>query len=203
MILFSVIPKIGGTKNFNFKKIRELEPDLIIGNKEENYKEGIDLLKKEYPVWLSDIQTVPDALSLIIELGQLLGRKKEADELYQKLSNSYESIRNTKKGSVVYVIWKEPLLTAGSDTYINSMLEWVGYENIIKDLRYPKKTFEDIQELKPEKILLSSEPFPFKENDKTFFKNKTKVEEVELVNGEFYSWYGSRVSKVFTDIYPY
>lgn len=189
----NTIPIIGGTKNFRFDTIRELQPDLIIGNKEENYQEGIEELEKEFPVWISDIYTLEDAFEMMTTLGRLCERENRAKEIIQACRTTTEGVENTKSGKVIYLIWKKPWMAAGKNTFIDHMLTHLGYENLITEERYPELTGDQIAELSPDKILFSSEPFPFKETHLKEAKTTWPGVECELVDGELYSWYGSRL----------
>ncbi len=192
----SEIPIIGGTKNFRFSAIDDLKPDLIIGNKEENYKEGIDKLADIFPVWLSDILTIQDSHRMMEDLGELLGKKTESEHLISLLDTKLSKLTGSESGKVVYCIWKDPLMVAGTGTYINSFLTHLGFENAISEPRYPEISIEKLADLDPDLILLSSEPFPFKEKHVETFSGILPNAEIKLVNGEFYSWYGTRILKL-------
>ena len=159
------IPVIGGTKNFRFSEIEELNPDLIIGNKEENYLEGIEQLKSNYPVWITDIQSFHHAIDCFDMIAQIIGCQTKWLPVKDAICQKYDSHYDTKTGRVIYLIWKEPYMAAGPQTYIDSFLSDVGYENMVTTSRYPKVTLQEIKDLKPDELLLSSEPFPFKMKD--------------------------------------
>lgn len=189
------IPIIGGTKNFRFDKIRELQPDLIIGNKEENYKYGIEKLEKEFSVWMSDIFTLNDSFKMMSELGGICSLNDQAEKIIQTCHTAAEKVKNSKSGKVIYLIWKEPWMAAGKNTFIDHFLTHLGYENIISEERYPELTTQQIANLNPDKILFSSEPFPFKEEHLVEARAVWPNTECTLVDGELYSWYGSRLIK--------
>ncbi|HNP20326.1 MAG TPA: helical backbone metal receptor [Fulvivirga sp.] len=186
---------IGGTKNFNFDMIDQLRPDLIIGNKEENYKEGIDQLKKKYPVWMSDISNLIDSLEMINEVGRLINCEKKAKALSKNIKLSFEQLPTYQPLSVLYLIWNDPIMVVGKDTFIDEMLKKAGLVNAIHHQRYPEVTAEGIRTIDPDIILLSSEPFPFREKHLRNFQQEFKKSQVYLVDGEMFSWYGSRLLK--------
>jgi len=198
--LKSEIPIVGGTKNVNFEKIKSLRPDIIICNKEENTKDMVKELEKIAPLWISDIETIDDSIQMIIQLGEIFNKNSKASEIASKIDFEVNKFReflksfNTKK--VLYLIWKNPYMAAGKSTFIDSLLQENKYENIFSDAsdRYPEVDPEDF--LKADLILLSTEPYPFKKADVTAFTNEFK-KEVKLVNGEFFSWYGSRLCSAF------
>lgn len=183
---------IGRTKHFRFEVIDQLEPDLIIGNKEENYKEGIERLVAKYPVWMSDIFTLEDALEMMEGVGQLTGRNDMAKELVQEIGSRFRSGLE-KKGTAVYLIWQGPYMAAGKKTFIHEMLAQAGFENLIGQDRYPEVTLEEIRELVPDVIMLSSEPFPFQAKHARVLQKEFPRAKVMLVDGEMFSWYGSRL----------
>jgi len=186
--------KVGGTKNFNFEKIASLQPDLIIGNKEENYKEGIEMLQANYPVWMSDIFTLEDSLEMMNSIGQITQTQDRANQLITEIQSGFDQLpKSDKLKSALYFIWQKPHMAAGSDTFINEMLHSAGFYNLIKDSRYPELTDEQIKTLNPDYILLSSEPFPFKEKHIDAFQELFPNATVMLVDGELFSWYGSRL----------
>lgn len=185
---------IGGTKNFNFNKIDELKPDLIIGNKEENYLAGINKLKEQYPVWVSDIETLDDAIEMIAMIGKIFRVEQKAEELIASITECFKVIKPISKRAV-YLIWNKPIMAVGKHTFINDMLDKAGIDNTVDNDRYPELTEEELQRLNPEVLLLSSEPFPFKEKHILYFQKIIPDAKIIIVDGELFSWYGSRLLK--------
>lgn len=185
---------IGGTKNFHLDKIRELQPDLIIGNKEENYQEGIEALEKEFPVWMSDVYTLDDALQMMRELGRITARPTESGQLAAAIAESFQQLKPLPSIPTLYFIWQKPYMAVGSNTFIDEMLRRCGFANLLsgKD-RYPELTAEEIRALDPSLILLSSEPFPFQEKHIAQFQAMCPRAKIMIVDGEMFSWYGSRL----------
>ncbi|MGD1839482.1 MAG: ABC transporter substrate-binding protein [Thermonemataceae bacterium] len=192
---------VGGTKHFRFDAIDALEPDLIIGNKEENYLEGIERLSAKYPVWMSDITTLVEAYEMIIQVGQLTETVDKAQQLVDEVKKGFKQLYVNNIGKerflrVAYFIWQRPLMAAGSQTFIDEILTQIGFENIFGDIaRYPEIQEETLVEAQPDAILLSSEPYPFKEKHLSYFKELCPQSDVRLVDGEMFSWYGSRLTK--------
>ncbi|MEJ0032358.1 MAG: helical backbone metal receptor [Bacteroidota bacterium] len=83
-------------------------------------------------------------------------------------------------------------MAAGSDTFINEMMKVAGFENVVKGERYPTLSDESIRQLNPQVVLLSSEPYPFKDQHADELKKLLPDAKVMLVDGEMFSWYGSR-----------
>lgn len=189
--------RIGGTKQLHIDKIQQLKPDLIIANKEENTQEQIEELAKEFPVWLSDIQNIPQALQMIQVVGQLTGKEHKAAEIVDHVVGGFNSLqRATISKRVAYFIWYKPWMSVGKDTFISNMIQTIGWQNVMGDkLRYPEVTLEELKAYDPEMVLLSSEPFPFKEKHIDEIKAVLPDADVRLVDGEMFSWYGSRMLK--------
>ncbi|MFC0261594.1 ABC transporter substrate-binding protein [Fontibacter flavus] len=185
---------IGGTKNFHFDKIDALQPDLIIGNKEENYQEGIERLSEKYPVWMSDIYTLEDAFGMMLGIGAITGTAEKAAILIQQIRQDMDALVNIRNGTAVYLIWKDPLMGVGPQTFIHDMLGRAGFENVISKPRYPEITIEELKTLSPNFLFLSSEPYPFKEKHVKEFSSLLPNTRVLVVDGEMFSWYGSRLS---------
>jgi ABC-type Fe3+-hydroxamate transport system substrate-binding protein len=187
---------VGGTKNFQIDLIDSLRPDVIIGNKEENYKDGIVQLYKKYPVWMSEIYKYEEALQMIHGIGLLVNRQERADQLVLEIKRQFESLKPSTSKRVLYLIWRKPWMAAGRDTFINSMLGKIGLQNCLpENSRYPELTNEDLKVLNPQLVFLSSEPYPFKEKHIEEINTILPDARVVLVDGEMFSWYGSRLLK--------
>ena len=186
---------IGGTKNFRFKTIDELQPDLIIGNKEENYKEGIEQLQQKHSVWMSDIYSLEDALQMMQQVGQLTGTEAKVQELIHGISTGFESLQPAQPQiSTAYFIWRKPYMAVGSHNIIDHMLQRCGFRNAFADLaRYPEISPEQLKVANPQLILLSSEPYPFKKKHVAEFRELCPEASIKIVDGEMFSWYGSRL----------
>lgn len=194
------IPKIGGTKKFHFDKIADLQPSIIIGNKEENDRYHIQQLAEAYPVWMSDIRTLDDALDMIVMIGELTGKEAKATALAIRIHQAFNEIKKGQTGepkrSAAFFIWKNPYMVAAADTFIHTMLEAAGFLNVFADkTRYPEVTLAEVAARQPDVLLLSSEPFPFSEKHFPEIKKECPQAAIKLVDGEMFSWYGSRMLK--------
>lgn len=193
---FRTKTRIGGTKKLDLEKIRHLKPDLIIGNKEENTKHDIAVLEKEFPVWMSDIRDLSGALEMIGSIADITGTKPAADPIRERIEEEFNSLLPLDPPkTVAYFIWRKPFMVAGHETFINDMLQRCGLINVFddSDARYPEISDQDLEEAAPELILLSSEPYPFKKEHIDELRSICPGTPVELVNGEYFSWYGSRL----------
>lgn len=190
--------KIGGTKNVNIDRVIALKPDLIIANKEENERGQIEGLSKQFPVWISEITTFSEGLDMIHRLGEIVERQEEANKIVKESQTLMKKIGAKKKRKTVYLIWQKPYMTIGKDTYIHDLLAHTGFENVFGDqTRYPTFTLEELQERQPDIILLSSEPFPFKQKHIDELQEVLPEIPIQLVDGEAFSWYGTRFLKTY------
>ncbi len=188
--------RVGGTKKLDLSKIRALNPDLIIANKEENDRLQIEQLMTEFPVWMSDIQTLDDALEMIACVGSLTQKRDEAEAISHNIQTAFARLSLSQiQRSVAYFIWKSPYMAAGAGTFINEMLVKCGLKNIFEHSRYPEISAEEIRKAAPALILLSSEPFPFREKHIQEFKTLCPFSDIRVVDGEMFSWYGSRLQQ--------
>jgi ABC-type Fe3+-hydroxamate transport system substrate-binding protein len=186
--------KIGGTKTLNINKIKELRPDLIIGNKEENERRQVEELMKDFPVWMSDISGLNGATDMINLVGGLVGKYAEAEKLVKNIRLGFDQLDiKTQSLRVAYFIWRKPYIIAGKGTFIDAMLQKCGLNNVFDTLRYPEISAKQLIAANPDVILLSSEPYPFKEKHIAEFKTMLPSAIVKLVDGELFSWYGSRL----------
>ena len=186
--------RIGGTKNVQIETIQKLQPDLIICSKEENIQEQIDLLAADFPVLLTDVKNYDDALQMILTLGKICNKENEAVQITNTIQNNFSKIIIKQKINAAYLIWKNPYMTIGGDTFIHDMLLKAGFNNLYENKnRYPEITIAELQAANCQLLLLSSEPYPFAQKhikELQLFLPNTKI---LLADGEFFSWYGSRM----------
>jgi ABC-type Fe3+-hydroxamate transport system substrate-binding protein len=187
--------RIGGTKTVHIDKVAALKPDLIIANKEENVKEQIDALEAIAPVWVSDIKTLADALRMIREVSMLCRKEAEGAVSAERISISFAALAaDGGNRTTAYCIWRNPWMWAGGDTFIHDVLDKCGLKNVLAEVpRYPEVSLTALAGYNPEVVLLSSEPYPFKDVHIAEVKALLPHAEVILVDGEMFSWYGSRL----------
>jgi ABC-type Fe3+-hydroxamate transport system substrate-binding protein len=193
---------VGGTKQVNIEKIRALQPDVILCNKEENTQEMVNQLEEIAPVHVSDISNLKDTRELINLYGQLFNVNNRANSIVKKLqyleSEFSLFIKNKAIKNVTYFIWRKPWMVAGGDTIINFLLSINKFHNIFDDIaRYPEIELELLKDKDLDYIFLSSEPYPFKEKHFKEIKNDLPKSQIFLVDGEYFSWYGTRLLGAF------
>ncbi len=193
---------VGGTKEVHFDKISALKPDIILCNKEENTEAMIQELEKIAPVHISDIYTIEDCLQLIEMYGELFSKENKAfqiiEDIKRKQSDFKAFIRNKPTLKAAYFIWKSPWMVAAKNTFIDEMLSINKFENYFENLeRYPEIELIDAKTETADVVLLSSEPFPFKEEHIELMKIYFPHSKILVVDGEAFSWYGTRLLKSF------
>ena len=191
---FKTTAKIGGTKQLDIAGIKALKPDLIIANKEENEKNQIEELMMFCPVWVSDINDLPGAVDMIEKVGVLVNRESAAKAISGLIKDRFDSLTMLQSPlRIAYFIWRKPYMAAGRGTFINSMLQKCGFTNVFEQGRYPEVNAAVIAGARPDVIFLSSEPYPFKEKHIAEFKAMLPSAVIKVVDGELFSWYGSRL----------
>ncbi|MFH5832627.1 helical backbone metal receptor [Halalkalibaculum sp. DA3122] len=192
------IPIFGGTKNPRLEEIKKAVPDIILANREENRKEDIKSLEKDVKVMLTDITTIEDALITIHEIGKRFGKEVESDQLAGQIAASLEQRPEEPPLRTAYLIWRDPWMTVGADTYIRDVMDHWRLINVFDDQqRYPQITLQQIGQRDPDLLLLSSEPYPFKKKHVDEVKEQLPDTRILLVEGEWFSWYGSRMLPAF------
>ncbi|MBJ11019.1 MAG: cobalamin-binding protein [Flavobacteriales bacterium] len=187
--------RVGGTKNLNLEQIGKLKPDLIIANKEENTESEIKQLIKEYTVWISDIQNLEDAIEMIFLIGKMTNTNAQAKIIINNIQKGFDLLTPKQTKKTAYFIWQNPMMSINKNRFIHDMMSRCGFENIfaITDKDYPEISEDQLQEANPEIILLSSEPYPFRNKHIEQFKEICPMAIIKLVDGEMFSWYGSRL----------
>ncbi len=188
--------RVGGTKQIHLHEIKALNPDLIIANKEENVKDQIEELAKDFPVWISDVHDLDTALNMMTMVESICGKKREAEVLTKSIIKEFETLQfsENSRPRTAYLIWREPYMTIGGDTFIHQMLQYAGFDNLFKDqTRYPVIDIPQLQELDCRLLLLSSEPYPFGQKHIDELKDLLPHTKIMLVDGELFSWYGSHL----------
>jgi ABC-type Fe3+-hydroxamate transport system substrate-binding protein len=198
---FETKTRVGGTKQLNFNSIKQLQPDLIIANKEENTKEDIEQLQQEFKVLLTDIVDIEGALLALSTIGKAVDKEKQAKQLIAEIEQDFMALSSVGRGqSFLYFIWQDPAYIVGQKTYINALLEKAGFINACELPRYPSleewQTAMKTDQEAPSFIFLSSEPFPFKHDHLAFFQQRFPKSKIMLIDGEMCSWYGSRMTMV-------
>lgn len=188
--------RMGGTKDVRLNRVMDEAPDLVIASKEENEQAQIEAIAAHFPVLLTDVCNLQDALQAIVDIGHCCHRQQQAEALVALIKERFQELAKMKtaRKRAAYFIWRDPWMVAGGDTYINDMLWKAGYENVFSHKsRYPETSEAELQMLAPELLLFSSEPFPFRphhaEEIKAFLPHSTAI----MVDGEMFSWYGSRM----------
>ena len=185
---------VGGTKQADAEKVRALQPDLILANLEENTQAMVAELEELAPVYVTDVASLDDALAMIRTVGRLTGRPHSADALAAEIDEGFRSLPPFELVQAVYLIWQDPIMTVGHGTFIHEMLARAGLVNVFGErTRYPEVTLAAIEAARPDVLLLSSEPYPFAEAHVEAFEQALPGVAVRLVDGEPFSWYGSRL----------
>jgi iron complex transport system substrate-binding protein len=195
------VESVGGTKNPKVARIIELAPDLVLLNEEENRREDAAALTAAgVRCHVSFPRTVDETAQMVRDIGAVLERHGEAARIASEIEHRAARVRESARGlpsvRYAYLIWRNPWMVAGGDTFVTAMLALPGGSNVFADHpdRYPTLTPGEIAAADPDVVLLSSEPFPFKEKhaDELTAATGFPRERMRLVDGEYLTWHGSR-----------
>ena len=191
------IPKVGGTKDVKLDAVRALAPTHAIVNVDENRRETAEALAQFVPHVVVTHPLGPlDNPPLYQLLGGIFGREQEAERLCGEFAAAYEALTGgapRPQQDVLYLIWRDPWMTVSPDTYIARTLALAGWRTLPRETadRYPAVELERFAG-RVDRVLLSSEPYHFKERHVAEVAALVPGARVELIDGEMTSWYGSR-----------
>ena len=194
---------VGGTKQINIEKIKALQPDIILCNKEENTEEIIKSLEDIAPIHVSDIYNLEDCFELINMYAAIFDVEDNALDLISNIQIEREAFKlqyqNKDKLKVAYFIWKNPWMVAASDNFIDIMIKEAGFLNAFEhEKRYPEIDLNYKALAEADLVFLSSEPFPFKEEHVLELQSQFPEKTIKIVDGEMFSWYGSRLLESYS-----
>ena len=194
------VPKVGGTKDVKLEVVRALAPTHLVVNVDENVAESVEAMRAFVPHIVVTHPNAPeDNLSLYALLGGLFGAEEAAAELSEALRRELAACRDTRwdRERVLYLIWKDPWMTIAADTYIARTLGCVGWDVTTAAggwagaARYPQVPDIAAAVTGVDRVLLSTEPFPFTEAHVQALGAQVATP-IELIDAEMTSWYGSR-----------
>lgn len=186
---------VGGTKEVDFDAIYSLQPDLIIAEKEENTPEIIAELEKHFPIFVFKIESISQAYRMILDAGKITGCEEKSKKLIEEITHSFQSLPQNR-GRAAYAIWRKPYMVVGATTYINDVLQALGFDNPYTAYpgRYPAVDIASLQKERLDVLFLSSEPFPFTQKHKDELATLLPNTQIKLIDGEMF-WYGARMKK--------
>ena len=200
-------PRVGGTKNPMVGRILSLRPDLVIANKEENRRCDVErLADRGIRVFVTHARTVQDALDELGVLGTIVGCEHAALTIIREIQGAWETARMRVQAGrplVVALIWKNPYMAVGGDTFANDLLVQSGAANPFQTAthRYPRLSETDLVTAGPEVILLPTEPYAFGEKERLELLSldcpAARDRRIHIVEGEFLTWYGPRMARAF------
>jgi ABC-type Fe3+-hydroxamate transport system substrate-binding protein len=194
-VWFRTKQRVGGTKQLHLDRIRQLSPDLIIANKEENVRDQVEAAARLAPVWMSDVKNLDDAIGMIRGIGDITCKSPQADVIVKNIVAGFRTLLPVATPlRTLYLIWRNPWMSVGADTFIHDMMARAGLQNVCADMnRYPELSEAMLLDCAPELVLLSSEPYPFSEKHIAGLQSLLPKARILLVDGELFSWYGSRL----------
>jgi len=213
------VEEVGGPRDPKVARIIEIDPDLIVADREENRQEDIAEMDRRWPVsrvFVGDPFSVTRALKHVEQLGWLLGCETRARQLVIEINSCLARVKRENRGKAAYLVWQDPFMAASRETYIGDVLTIFGYQNVldrhVKDdlglggeTRYPAVSLDVLAYLKPQTIFLSTEPFPFEKKHADHLRSRLRdldsvfgeSVDIRIVDGEYFAWYGSRMVPAF------
>ena len=193
------IAKVGGTKNPRLSDVVSLKPDLVLVNSEENRRSDIGWLEERFEVFETMPKSILDVTELLRALGERLDCHDEAESFVLQIQAEMTRIEVEGIGrsriQVFAPIWKGPWMSFNRDTYLHHLLATVGADNICADYeeRYPVISEDVMESLRPDLVLLPSEPFEFGLDHQSELLRSSLFPgcQVLLVDGRDYTWHGS------------
>ncbi|HEY8243557.1 MAG TPA: helical backbone metal receptor [Casimicrobiaceae bacterium] len=192
------VPKVGGTKDVDLERLRASRPTHLIVNVDENRREVVDAARAFVPHVIVTHPMAPDDNRRLYALfGAIFGRESQAAALAARLDAALASLDRAAaalpRQRVLYLIWREPWMAVSRDTYVAATLARAGLDALPEraSRRYPAIDDDDPAWSDADRILLSTEPYAFRERDRASLA-RTTGKRVDLVDGEWTSWYGSR-----------
>jgi ABC-type Fe3+-hydroxamate transport system substrate-binding protein len=195
------VEKVGGTKNPKLDRIIELEPDLVLLNQEENRREDAEALESAgITCHVSFPRTALDTAAMVRSVAEAVRAPREGELIARDIEARHARVAKAASGrppvSYAYLIWRDPWMTLNADTFVSALLGDAGGRNVFASRtdRYPTISDDDLRVANPDVVLLSTEPFPFKDAhaDELSAASGIPRERVRIVDGELLSWHGSR-----------
>jgi ABC-type Fe3+-hydroxamate transport system substrate-binding protein len=193
------VPRVGGTKNPDFRAIRAARPEIIFCNAEENRTEDIELLRREFNVDVSLPRRVADVPDLLRHFGRLTDRNTDAEMWARRIEEELRGLEGRARPSFrfVYLVWRDPWMTVGGDTYVSDLFRRVGGRNAFEKKGlgtqdYPAVGEADVLAERPDLLVLPDEPYRFGEKDAAFWRGRLPSSRVVVVRGEDFCWHGVR-----------
>lgn len=189
------VTRVGGTKNPDVARIAALAPDLVLANAEENRAPDLTALREAgLPVWVTDIRTLPQALTSLHRMLTLacgLPRPAWLDDaaaVWQDIRPAGPPVR------AIVPIWRRPWMVLGGDTFAGDLLTRLGVTLVHAEHpeRYPAIPLPDLLAETPDLVILPDEPYRFTADDgpEAFPGTPTA-----LVSGRHLTWYGPSLTE--------
>jgi ABC-type Fe3+-hydroxamate transport system substrate-binding protein len=208
----AALPRVGGTKNPKLAAIRALAPDLVLANKEENRRRDVESLEAAgLRVFVTYARSVREAVEEIRLLGRICASEAPAARIAAEVETALVRATTRRAGtpatSTVALVWRDPFMVVGGDTFAHDLLLCCGARNPFTDAgpsRYPRVERSALEAAQPEVILLPTEPYAFGERDRDELLAldcpASRDGRVHVIEGELLSWYGPRMPRALETI---
>ena len=195
------VASMGGTKDPKIERIVALAPDLVLLNEEENRREDAEALRAAgLRLHTSMPRDAAETAAMVRSIAAALDRAADGERIAADIERRAARVREAARGRPpvrwAYLIWRRPYMTVNADTFVHALLGLAGGENVFGALaeRYPAVEPAQLAAANPDVVLLSSEPFPFRDAHADELATLTGLprDRFRLADGELLSWHGSR-----------
>jgi ABC-type Fe3+-hydroxamate transport system substrate-binding protein len=189
------IPTVGGTKDPHLDEIVALAPDLVVVNDEENRLEDFTALQAAgLAVHSMSPRSVSDVAVVVSDLAERIGVSAPPELEPARWREQLRVRRPAYRGRVAVLIWRRPWMLAGAFTYGSSVLQALGWRNVLGAAadRYPEVTLDEVAGFAPALVLLPDEPYPFGERHIDEVAAAVPTARVRTVDGRDLFWWGTR-----------
>ena len=186
---------VGGTKDPDLSAIVSLAPTMVLMDREENRREDAEALSASgIEVFATHVTSVADVAPTLVGLRKRLGLAE-----IELVMSAVVVVQPVERTAFV-AIWRRPWMTCNAGTYGSSLLASIGVTNVFADQAstYPVVELVDVADLRPDLVVLPSEPYPFAARHVGEVSRAVPGSEVCLVDGRDLFWWGTRTQRART-----
>jgi ABC-type Fe3+-hydroxamate transport system substrate-binding protein len=201
--------RLGGVKDPDVDKIISLKPDMVFADVEENTKADADRLSLQVPLFVTSISDTSDVKRFLRNISFIFNRESASELVIDKIKRVENILDKSKQDfHFAYLLWKEPYIICSNETYISSLIEKNGGENIFRKkngLNYYQVTINDIKTNKPDVLFLPNEPYDFTDGDAEFLFHQLggtiPRDRIINVDGYIINWWGIKTPEAMLYLY--
>lgn len=158
-------PHVGGPMNPNLEQVVSLHPDLVLATREGNRLETVEALTRlGIAVYATDPRSVENVIETTRRLSSVLGAGARGDSLALALRSRLAEVRRRVSSDpvrrVFFVVWTDPLISVGKNTFLADALRWAGAESVVETAQdWPRLSIEELIKQQPDYLVFSNTHF--------------------------------------------